>query len=263
MKRILLIGQIGEVTRSINDGLSEEYRVQLCSEDIDLIRSMERATSPNLIIFCQIGVEEVDTAFFRWVKQYRPYIPVLVIATPEKWQTIEPFCDTDQFMRLMRPVTIGIIEENCQAILNRNQPDIDDDFVDEDEKPFVVPVKGRTRVMVVDDSPLFLRSIKAMLEDRYEVILANSGKKALDQIPKKKPDLVLMDYEMGEMSGKDTFEAMLRDDVMKEIPVIFLTSVSTRDKVFGVLEHKPAGYVLKPVDKKYLYEEIQRVTDDV
>ena len=263
MKRILLIGQIGEITRSINDGLSDAYRVQMCSEDMDLIRSMEKATNPNLIIFCQIGVEEVDKAFFLWVKKYRPYIPVVVIATPEKWYTIESLCDTDQFTRLIRPVTIGTIEETCEGILNGNELSLDDEFIDEDYTPPVQTGKKRVRILVVDDSPLFLRSMKSMLEDRYEVILANSGKKALEQIPKKRPDLVLMDYEMGEMSGKETFEAMLQDDGMKEIPVVFLTSVSTREKVFGVLEHMPAGYVLKPVDKKFLYEEIQRVTDYV
>ena len=117
--------------------------------------------------------------------------------------------------------------------------------------------------MIVDDSPLFLRNIKAMLEDYYEIILANSGEKALSQMKAKKPDLILMDYEMGGMSGKDTFEAMLSDEELKEIPVIFLTSVSKKDRVFDVLEKNPSGYVLKPVDRKYLLEEIRRVTEYV
>ncbi len=272
MKRILLIGQIGEITRSINDGLCEEYQVQLCTEQVDLISSMFRATSPNMMIYCQIGVAETDLAFFIWAKQYRPYIPVLVISTPDKWPEIEKQCDTPQFTRLMRPVTIRTIAETCHDILDRNRKADGSEEADAaEEKDFDSAAMDllnmekteRTRILIVDDSPLFLRNIKAMLEDDYEILLANSGEKGLDQMRLRRPDLVLMDYEMGGMSGKDTFEAMLADDELKEIPVIFLTSVSKKERVFDVLEINPAGYVLKPVDRKYLLEEIRKVTEYV
>ena len=267
MKRILLIGRIGEITRSINDGLCDEFQVQLCSEQVDLISSMFRAVSPSLMIYCQIGVPETDIAFFLWAKQYRPYIPVVVISTPDKWPDIAKQCDTPQFTKLLRPVTIRTIAETCHDILDTRRGDREEeteaDFDETAAGLLNFDKKERVRIMIVDDSPLFLRNIKAMLEDYYEIILANSGEKALSQMKTKKPDLILMDYEMGGMSGKDTFEAMLSDEELKEIPVIFLTSVSKKDRVFDVLEKNPSGYVLKPVDRKYLLEEIRRVTEYV
>lgn len=66
----------------------------------------------------------------------------------------------------------------------------------------------------------------------------------LELIPKKKPDLVLLDYEMPGMDGKMIFEAMLEDEYMSQIPVIFLTSISQKDRVYGVLKSVPAGYIL-------------------
>ena len=260
MKRVLLIGQTGDIIRSIYEGLCDEFQVQLCNEpQIDLVKSMERATNPSLMIFCQIGVKEVDIAFFLWVKQYRPYIPVVVITTTDKWGEIADYCDTTQFTRLMRPVKIHEIKDTCHSILGRNKSGLDED-IEEIEEAEPVIEKRRIKILVVDDSAIFLRSIKDMLGDRYDVELANSGEKALKKIPVTAPDLVLMDYEMGGMSGKDTFEQMLLDDYMKNIPVIFLTSVRKKEKVFDVLEKRPAGYVLKPPDKKLLLEEISKVT---
>ena len=259
MNRVLLIGQTGDIIRSIYEGLCDSFQVQLCNEpQIDLIKSMERATDPQLMIFCQVGIKDLDTAFFLWVKQYRPYIPVVVITTTDKWGEIERYCDTTQFTRLMRPVKIHEIKDTCNIILNRNRGGALDEEPEEDEFK-LEPVK-RVKILIVDDSAIFLRSIKDMLSDKYDIELANSGEKALKKIPIVEPDLVLMDYEMGGMSGKDTFEAMLADDFMKYIPVIFLTSVRQREKVFDVLEKRPAGYVLKPPDKKMLLEEISKVT---
>lgn len=260
MKRVLLIGQTGDIIRSIYEGLSEEFQVQLCNEpQIDLIKSMDRATNPSIMIFCQVGIKDLDTAFFLWVKQYRPYIPVVVITTTDKWKEIEGFCDSTQFTRLMRPVKIREIKDTCNSILGRSRGGLLDEEPKGTDEPMFEPVK-RVKILVVDDSAIFLRSIKDMLSDKYDIDLANSGEKALKKIPIVEPDLVLMDYEMGGMSGKDTFDAMLSDDFMKNIPVIFLTSVRQREKVFDVLEKRPAGYVLKPPDKKLLLEEIAKVT---
>lgn len=76
--------------------------------------------------------------------------------------------------------------------------------------------------MIVDDNPLVLRNMKSILEEKYDIFLVPSGEKALELIPKKHPDLVLLDYEMPGMDGKAVFEAMTQDDEMKTIPVIFL-----------------------------------------
>ena len=50
-------------------------------------------------------------------------------------------------------------------------------------------------ILVVDDNATTLRGIKNILEKHYEVILANSGTKAIAQISRKKPDLILLDYD--------------------------------------------------------------------
>ena len=75
----------------------------------------------------------------------------------------------------------------------------------------------------------------------------------------KQPDLVLLDYDMPGMDGKTTFEAMLEDEFAKDIPVIFLTNVAKRSQIYAVLKSYPAGYILKPPDRKILLRTIEDV----
>ena len=120
---------------------------------------------------------------------------------------------------------------------------------------------GRKRILVVDDNGTALRTMKAMLEDRYEVALAISGAQAMTSIGKKRPDLILLDYEMPVCDGRMTLEMIRADEDMKNIPVIFLTAVNDRANIEAVLKLKPAGYFLKPAVKDRLIEEIDRILE--
>ena len=117
--------------------------------------------------------------------------------------------------------------------------------------------EGKKRIMIVDDSAVMLRSMKGILDSTYTVYLSTSGKQALQAIPEKQPDLVLLDYKMPEMDGIAVLEAMRADDNMKDIPVVFLTSVADRKTVDSILRLKPAGYILKPPDQSKVLETIK------
>ena len=100
-----------------------------------------------------------------------------------------------------------------------------------------------------------------MLEERYEVTLAISGAQAMTSIGKKRPDLILLDYEMPVCDGRMTLEMIRADEEMKDIPVIFLTAVNDRANIEAVLKLKPAGYFLKPAVKERLVAEIDKILD--
>ncbi len=117
--------------------------------------------------------------------------------------------------------------------------------------------EGKKRIMIVDDSAVMLRSMKGILDRTYTVYLSTFGKQALQAIPEKQPDLVLLDYKMPEMDGIAVLEAMRADDSMKDIPIVFLTSVADRKTVDSILRLKPAGYILKPPDQSKVLETIK------
>ena len=117
--------------------------------------------------------------------------------------------------------------------------------------------KPDKKIKLVDDSSVMLRNIKNILDRKYMVFITTSGKQALHAIPEKEPDLVVLDYKMPEMDGRAVFEEMQKDEYMKNIPVIFLTSVSDRKTIQSILKLQPAGYILKPPDQDKVLETIQ------
>ena len=114
------------------------------------------------------------------------------------------------------------------------------------DKIFTEEDKGmKKRILVVDDSGAMLRSVKGWLEDKYQVILANSGTMAIKYLAIRKPDLILLDYEMPICDGKQVLE-MIRSEVeFSDIPVMFLTNKSDKESVMSVSGFKLEGYLLK------------------
>ena len=102
-------------------------------------------------------------------------------------------------------------------------------------------------------------AVKAMLEKTYDVSVATSGKMAITQAKKKRPDLILLDYEMPEMNGKQVLQKLRDQEEYADIPVVFLTSMDTREIVIQLLALQPAGYILKPVDSQMLVERIEDI----
>ena len=116
----------------------------------------------------------------------------------------------------------------------------------------------KKKILVVDDSGAMLRNVKGWLEDRYQVILANSGAMAIKYLTLNKPDLVLLDYEMPVVNGKQVLEMIRTETEFASVPVIFLTSKNDRESITQVMALKPEGYLLKTMKP----EDIVKTIDD-
>ena len=114
----------------------------------------------------------------------------------------------------------------------------------------------KKKILVVDDSGIMLRNIKGWLEDKYQVILANSGAMAIKYLATNRPDLVLLDYEMPVIDGRQVLEIIRTESEFCDIPVIFLTGKNDKESIMKVLELKPEGYLLKSMEPTKIIEEI-------
>ena len=118
----------------------------------------------------------------------------------------------------------------------------------------------RRLILVVDDDPLMLKMLKEQLREEYDVATAVSGKIALKYLERRRPDLILLDYQMPVESGAEILEKIRAKEEIREIPVVFLTGVSEREKIQEALALKPQGYLLKPVERSKLLKIIKKVT---
>lgn len=116
----------------------------------------------------------------------------------------------------------------------------------------------KKKVLVVDDSGAMLRSVKSWLGDKYNVILANSGTMAIKYLATDRPDLVLLDYEMPVIDGRQVLEMIRTETEFRDVPVIFLTSKNDRESIMKVMELKPEGYLLKTMEPEKIVEEVDK-----
>lgn len=103
-------------------------------------------------------------------------------------------------------------------------------------------------ILVVDDTPDNLSLMSGLLKDQYRVKLANSGEKALKAVQgDNPPDLILLDIMMPGMSGYEVCQALKADPATRQIPVIFLTAMTSMEDEQKGLELGAADYITKPI----------------
>ena len=119
------------------------------------------------------------------------------------------------------------------------------------------------KILVVDDDQNMLQLLYTFLRDSYRVTTATNGQEALDMIREKRPDLVMLDYLMPGMNGKETLEVIRNDEELKDLPVFFLTGVSDTNKISECLKLDPIGYILKPIGKFSLLAKIRAYFEEV
>ena len=138
--------------------------------------------------------------------------------------------------------------------MGMQEPDAQSEGAKEEE-----PIPHKKHVLVVDDNPMMLKLINEHLHEKYDVATAVSGRVALKFLERRTTDLILLDYLMPEENGLSILEKLREKDATKDIPVIFLTGVTERKKIKEALVLKPQGYLLKPVDRDKLLEEIAKL----
>lgn len=254
MKKILLIGKLNSVVKETNTYLSQFFHVQLCSENAGVLEGMMKIVNPDLVLVSLIGAYDIDTSIFFLLSDQYPQTPVLTIGTQEECSSFLKYYEESQFENLVRPVENTVIMNAVCRRLGLEKTEVERDAAAEKKE-----AGGKKRILVVDDNGTTLRTMKAMLEEYYEVTIAISGAQAMTSIGKKRPDLILLDYEMPICDGRMTLEMIRADDDMKDIPVVFLTAVNDRANIEAVLKLKPAGYFLKPAVKDKLIAEIEKI----
>lgn len=117
------------------------------------------------------------------------------------------------------------------------------------------------KILLVDDSNTMRRIQKNTLEKlgHTDVIEAQDGVEALDKLKGGGFELVLMDWNMPNMTGIEALRKLKSDPSLKPIPVIMVTSESEKSKILEALQAGAANYVVKPFQPETLKEKIEAV----
>ncbi len=92
---------------------------------------------------------------------------------------------------------------------------------------------AKSRILIIDDEESLTELVKMNLEatGRYEVRAENKGSLGLVAARQFKPDLILLDLVMPDMGGGEVSGQLQSDEDTKNIPIVFLTAIMTKDEV--------------------------------
>lgn len=234
MKKIIITGNPGEALKSLNTFLSGKYKTQICSDNPTILCGMAEIVKPDLVI---IFSEDPDSGTFDKIRKEFPELPILIVGNVVTTE------DGKQISAVPFPSENSEILKAIEARIGKGEQS----------------ENAKKTVMVIDDNPMLLRSIRPVLQKEYDVMIAASGAQALNALKRKLPDLILLDYEMPECDGPQTLHKIRENEESTAIPVIFVTGVSDKERIDHIESLGVRGYVIKPYVPEELMGKIAEV----
>ena len=123
-------------------------------------------------------------------------------------------------------------------------------------------MEKKAKILLIDDDPDFVESTKIVLESKpYEVVVAYEGDEGLRKAKEENPDLILLDIIMPVKDGFTAAEQLKKDPELRKIPVLMLTSYSSRRQETSIpvsrgFELEAEDYIEKPISPDELLKVV-------
>jgi two-component system chemotaxis response regulator CheY len=118
-------------------------------------------------------------------------------------------------------------------------------------------------ILVVDDSRIMRNIVKntfSQLKIPCQFLEAGNGKEAFNILQSQGVNLVLLDWNMPELSGLDFLKKVRAMEQYKTLPIIMVTSESAKYNVIEALKNGATDYIVKPVNEKIFIEKLSKIT---
>src|ERR671923_774223 len=114
-------------------------------------------------------------------------------------------------------------------------------------------------VLIVEDNELNMKLFHDLLEAHgYQTIETRNGIEALDLARKHRPDLIIMDIQLPEVSGLEVTKWIKEDDDLKSIPIIAVTAFAMKGDEEKIREGGCEAYIAKPISVVQFLETVDR-----
>ncbi|MEQ8745711.1 response regulator [Pyruvatibacter sp.] len=115
------------------------------------------------------------------------------------------------------------------------------------------------RVLIVEDNELNMKLFHDLLDAHgYETIQTRDGMEALELARSERPDLILMDIQLPEVSGLEVTKWLKEDDSLRAIPVVAVTAFAMKGDEEKIRQGGCEAYIAKPISVAQFMETVQR-----
>ena len=117
----------------------------------------------------------------------------------------------------------------------------------------------RKTVLIVEDNELNMKLFHDLLEAHgYDIIGTRNGIEALDLARRHRPDLILMDIQLPEVSGLEVTKWLKEDDTLKSIPVVAVTAFAMKGDEEVIRQGGCEAYISKPISVTSFLDTVRR-----
>jgi CheY-like chemotaxis protein len=114
------------------------------------------------------------------------------------------------------------------------------------------------KILIVEDVDLNVDLLVQLLEDEYELVVANDGETGVELAEQERPDLILMDLSLPGLDGWEATRRLKANDELKHVPVIALTAHAMHSDEARTRAVGCDDYLAKPLDEELLFEKLER-----
>lgn len=115
-------------------------------------------------------------------------------------------------------------------------------------------------LLIDDDEDLANIFTAALTKEGFETAYELTGEKGIERAKLDKPNLILLDQVLPDLSGNDILKSLKQDETTKQIPVILLSNFSQEELVKGALEQGAVDYLFKyQVEPKDVISKVKQV----
>ena len=115
-------------------------------------------------------------------------------------------------------------------------------------------------ILIVEDSPTQALQVSRILKQKgFRVAVSRNGKEALSYLKEQRPTIIISDIVMPEMDGYELCSTVKKDETLRDIPVILLTSLTSPEDVIKGLQSGADNFITKPYEKEFLLARIQYI----
>jgi len=132
-------------------------------------------------------------------------------------------------------------------------------------------MKDPIKILLVEDNPADIRLIKEVFKDtnsNNEIFVVKDGVNVLDFLNRKskfenvpKPDIILLDLNLPRKDGREVLKEIKENDKFKHIPIVVLTTSSSKEDVIKTYGNHANCYITKPVDFDRFLKVIKSIED--
>ncbi len=253
-KTILLVEDSEPAIIQLNDVLKEGgYRVQLARNGLEALEQIGLSIPDAMILDLMMpGMDGFEVLKTLREEDRTANVPVLILTAKHITKEELQFLKRNNIHQLVQKGDINrndllkAIEEMAFKVV----------------MPLPAPISNLSSkpvILVVEDNSDNMLTAKALLSDNYLVLEAINSKEALMMTRLHLPNLILMDIELPDIDGIQTFKKIRNDVLLQKIPIIALTASAMTTEREAILAHGFDGYIAKPIDEAVFTETIKQL----